>query len=92
MSADNGIYIAQFPDGFRVVHASAIENLNYFEEGTDEWKNELEIYFGNKNEKVFITQEEAQNYAYELAKGYYILEYGVSYIGYFDYLFNVKKE
>ena len=30
MSADNGIYILQTKDGYRVVHAQAIENINWW--------------------------------------------------------------
>jgi hypothetical protein len=33
MSADNGIYIAKFPDGFRVAYSSAIENVDYYRKG-----------------------------------------------------------
>jgi hypothetical protein len=49
MSADNGIYILQSLDGYRVIHAQAIENLYYWETSTccsnpvpiiDEYKNE----------------------------------------------------
>lgn len=88
MSSDNGIYIAQFPDGFRVIHAQAIDNLNYFEEGTEDWKNEFESYYGNA--KVFKIEEEAVLFAHNLAKNYDVLEYGVSSIGYFDYQFKIK--
>ncbi len=34
MSADNGIYIAKFPEGWRVIHAQAIENINYYPKGS----------------------------------------------------------
>ena len=35
MSADNGIYVAQFPDGYRVIHAQAIDNLWWNDESGD---------------------------------------------------------
>ena len=56
MSGDNGIYIAEFPDGFRVIHAQAIENLAYFEEGTKAWKDEIRTYF--KDTKLFTKKSE----------------------------------
>jgi len=30
MSADNGIYILKSKDGFRVIHAQSIDNLNWW--------------------------------------------------------------
>ena len=37
MSADNGVYILKSKDGYRVVHAMAIENLNW-------WWNDSILY------------------------------------------------
>lgn len=34
MSADNGIYIAKFPNGYKVAYAMAIENVDYFPKGS----------------------------------------------------------
>jgi hypothetical protein len=79
MSADNGIYIAEFSDGFRVVHAQAIDNLNYFPQGSEEEKQEWKNYFDGA--KLFATKEAAILYAHELASEYDVLEYGVSFIG-----------
>lgn len=86
MSADNGVYIAKWNDGFRVVHAQAIENIDYFPEGSERWKQEQINYFGKS--PVFKEKSEAILYAHELADKILaddwcpVLEYGVCYIGY----------
>lgn len=82
MSADNGIYIAEFSDGFRVIHARAIDNLGFFPIGSPAEEEEWKRYFGDA--KKFETIEDAQRYAFELADevqqwGY--LEYGINYLG-----------
>jgi len=86
MSADNGIYIAKFPDGYRVCYAHAIDNVTYHREGTKARKKVLKAYFGKS--KVFHTKANAVVHAHELEeeylKGYGILEYGVSYIGEYE--------
>lgn len=94
MSADNGIYIAKFPDGYRVAYAMAIENIDYYPPGSKHRKNELKHYFGNS--LVLEKQEEAEKYAFkiyhEMEKdeiengmfGYFILEYGIRYIGEYE--------
>jgi hypothetical protein len=85
MSADNGIYIAKFPDGFRVIHAQAIENIVYHPLRTKQWKKTMKEYFGKA--PLFATKDEAVLYAHKmeeeiLADGCCpILEYGVSYLG-----------
>lgn len=75
MSADNGIYIAKFPEGYRVAYAAAIENLTTHPEGSDERKNVLREYFGES--PIIDSIEEAVSYAKELEKKYEYLEYGV---------------
>jgi len=87
MSADNGIYIAKFPDGFRVAHAMAIENIDYYPKGSQERKDTLNRYFGAS--KVFQTKEEAILEGHRMEEeimnsDYPILEYGVSYIGEYE--------
>ena len=92
MSADNGIYIAKFPDGYRVTDGAvqAIENVNFFPEGSKERKEELKHYFGKS--PLFKTEEEAVNHAFELEEAFmtnpyddfHILEYGVCYIGEYE--------
>jgi len=94
MSADNGIYIAKFPDGYRVAYAMAIENIDYFPPGSKERKKKLKSYFGNS--PIFEKDEDAERYAFnvyqEMEKdeiengmfGYLILEYGIRYIGEYE--------
>jgi len=79
MSADNGIYIAHFPDGVRVIHAQAIENLDYYHAGSDEYNKEIESYF--KSAKLFTDEDEAVKFAFQYAKEFDVLEYGVSDLG-----------
>ncbi|EKD89631.1 MAG: hypothetical protein ACD_33C00023G0002 [uncultured bacterium] len=75
MSADNGIYIVKFPDGFRVAYAQAIEIIDYYLEGSDERKEKLKMYFGNS--KVYVEKELAILAAHSLAEQYEYLDYGV---------------
>jgi hypothetical protein len=86
MSADNGIYIAKFPDGYRVTHMQAVDNLDYFGEGTTERKHELRAHFGGS--PLFSVRNEAILYAHDLAqnivKDFGILEYGVCEIGEYE--------
>ena len=47
MSADTGIYIVKFLDGYRVSEVSqAIENIDYYPVGSKERKEALKSYFG----------------------------------------------
>lgn len=81
MSADNGIYIVKFPEGFMIGHAQAIENIDWYlsNNDIDGYKQWCEQVFG-KN-RIYYTKETAILKAYELASQYTMLEYGVSYIG-----------
>ena len=85
MSADNGIYIAKFPDGFRVVHAQAIEDIDYYPEGTDEYLDTLKFYFGGS--PLYNSKEEAFEAAHDIEEDILaddfcpILEYGICYLG-----------
>ena len=80
MSADNGVYILPITcDGkaWRVTYAMAIENLEFEPDRKDGYNSEqLESYFGDAPE--FDTEENAILHAHTVAKGYTILEYGVS--------------
>ena len=82
MSADNGIYILVTPtnnggEEYRVVHAMAIDNLDYdVPEGWDLNPEEVKNYF--ENTPVFGDEKEALDYAHELAKDWPFLEYGIS--------------
>lgn len=87
MSADNGIYIAKFPDGYRVCEAQAIENIDYYPEGSDERKQELKNYFGES--KIYETKDEALLAGHKIEEeiansDWPILEYGVCYIGEYE--------
>jgi hypothetical protein len=92
MSADNGIYIAKFPDGYRVSNGAvqAIDNVDYFPEGSKERKEELKSYFGGS--PLFETEDQAFNHANKLYDefmsdeydDFHILEYGISYIGEYE--------
>lgn len=57
MSADNGFYVAQFPDGYRWCYCQAIENCDFFPEGSKERKAMLKDYFGQS--PVFDTERDA---------------------------------
>lgn len=83
MSADNGIYIVKFPDGYRVAHGQAIENIDYYEKGTKERKQMLKQYFGES--KVYKTKKTVTKKAFEMAETYDdYLEYGVCYLGEYE--------
>lgn len=87
MSADNGIYIAEFSDGFRVIEAQGIKNIDYYPKGSKERKQVLKDYF--RDSKVYPTIGEAIVRAHELYDevmncAYPILEYGINFIGKYE--------
>ena len=86
MSADNGIYIAKFPDGYRVAYEAGIDNVDYFPVGSNKRKRHLRITFGKS--KVFSTKELAYEEAKKMEKDFikdgHYLEYGVCYIGEYE--------
>lgn len=80
MSADNGIYIGQWNDGFRVAYCHAIDNVDC--EGL---KKEYEVVLFGLS-KAFATKEEAREEAFRMENqimnsDFPILEYGISSIG-----------
>lgn len=84
MSADNGIYILESKDGFRVIHSQAIENIYFWETMPGEKLNPkyLKQYFGEA--KVFKTRDEAwlearRIYDEIMGEGF-PLEYGINII------------
>ena len=79
MSADNGIYIAKFPHGYRVAYAGAIDNVTYFPSGSQQEKDELRQYFVSS--KVYANEEEAYKRAEELEREWDYLEYGIVNLG-----------
>ena len=93
MSADTGIYIAKFPDGYRVTEVvQCVENVDYFAPGTKERKEELGLYFDNS--KVYLDLESAHKRAWEIYEEFNKdeeefgmgcpIEYGISYIGEYE--------
>ena len=84
MSSDNGIYILEAKDGFRVIHAQAIENLYWWDDGERKEINpeRLVEYFGE--EYVIPTRERAFNVASliyrDLKEKGIPIEYGISFI------------
>jgi len=87
MSADNGIYIVKFPDGFRVIHAQGIDNIDYFPKGSEDRKQELKNYF--KDAKLFINSDNAHKYArqlyYDMLDEAEIVEYGICDLGEYEH-------
>jgi len=82
MSADNGIYILQSKDGFRVIYAQAIENIYEAERHKFNSKY-LKEYFGDS--KLFDSRDEAWEearliYSELTNQGQTYLEYGISII------------
>jgi hypothetical protein len=78
MSADNGVYILKLKDQYRVIHAQAIENLNYsfisgFNSGYVPTRI-VEYYSGTRYTRDI---EKAMQVANAIARGCYILEYGI---------------
>lgn len=78
MSADNGIYIHKFRNGWRVAHAQAIENI-YWKRGSRPYNYRiLKNYF--KHSPLFETKAKALEYAGKLYDEYGYLEYGISFV------------
>ena len=84
MSADNGIYIAEFDDGFRICHGSAIDNLDFFE---TEKERQQEIYNYFHDSALFSSKgqalEAAQKLYDDVMEKFYIIEYGIQFLGHF---------
>lgn len=88
MSADNGVYILEAKDGFRVIHAQAIDNLWYWEYPNPHECSQLnpkyiKQYFGEA--KIFKTIDEAYKAAKEIydeimSSDFPVIEYGISFI------------
>lgn len=85
MSADNGIYIAQFPVGdtfeYRVAVAQAIENCDWPTPGSETAQAYTWLYFHKA--PVFLSERWARDHAFQLydeieKSDFPILEYGIS--------------
>lgn len=96
MSADNGIYIAEFPEGWRVIHTQAIGNLDYYPRESKKWWEVLISYYGDS--PLFSSKEEAWKKAMEMEEDILsddfcpILEYGISILGKFPSIEHLIKE
>lgn len=80
MSADNGIYILESKDGFRVLHAQAIENMYWFKDPNkshlEEWRQHTEAETDAETKQAvteywqrapfFATKQEALQYASDM--------------------------
>lgn len=87
MSADNGIYIAKFPDGYRVAHLQAIENIDYYPTRSAERKAKLKEYFGAS--PIFTEIRLVYEYAFKLQMEILTdpdgeLEYGIQLLGEYE--------
>ena len=83
MSADNGIYIHKFRNGWKVCHAQAIENITNEADKSGYNKKILYEYF--KDSPIFKTQAKALKYAAKLYDEIMnsdcpIIEYGISFV------------
>jgi hypothetical protein len=79
MSADNGIYILECKDQYRVIHAMAIDNLWYShinENNNQLVPTRIVNYFGKSKYTRDINM--ARNIAFSMAKRQPILEYGIN--------------
>jgi hypothetical protein len=66
MSADNGIYLHHFENGWRVVHGQCIENICYKPDKDGYNQKELKRYFAES--PLLKTEDEAWKYARKLYK------------------------
>lgn len=87
MSADNGIYIAEFPNGYRVIKAAAIDNLSLGDKVIKE--KYVRDYFCKA--KLIPNLDAATRIAFKMEQEGYT-EYGVNNIGFFDLEFDYYKE
>ena len=101
MSADNGIYIAKFPDGYRVTDVvGCIENIDYHRKNTKARKKTLAEYFGDS--KLFKTKRGAYRQAqkvYERFTEYEDkfgigcpIEYGIGYVGEYEEFLSIMED
>ena len=78
MSADNGIYIHKFRNGWRICHAQAIENI-FWKAGKNKYNYKiLKDYF--KGSPLYKTEGGAMAAAKKLYDEAGYLEYGISFV------------
>jgi len=76
MSADNGIYIHKFPDGWKVCHGQAVDNIYYEPDESGYNQTELKRFFANS--PLYESEDAAREAAWRLYEKYDgMLEYGV---------------
>jgi hypothetical protein len=82
MSADNGIFILQTKNEFRVAYGQAIDSIyGEFDDETLRWKGNNEAILDFFYEApIFDTIEAALDFATEMSYDYTYLEYGISLI------------
>ena len=76
MSADNGVYIHKFKEGYKVIHAQAIDNI-YWHRGKKKYNYRI-LRNMFKKAKTFKTRSDALNYALDLNNKIGYTEYGIS--------------
>lgn len=81
MSADNGVYVAEFVDGWRVAEASQsrICDLDLFEYATRDYNAIVKEIWGRS--AAFHAKADALLYAHEIAEHLVVCEYGVVVVG-----------
>lgn len=80
MSADNGIYIGEFPNGeFRVIEAMAIDNISYNPDTAEGFvSKEVVRYFGHAGVSIVRDPESAWLVARNFFARIPFVEYGIS--------------
>lgn len=96
MSSDNGIFVLQSPNSltgnieYRVAYASAIENINYFQEGTDLFFAMEVVVFGKSH--VHTNEINALKEALSMQEKIGLTEYGICMIPKRNYAFSTMSQ
>ena len=93
MSADNGVYIAEFVNTqsgnshFRVLHTQCIDNIDYVwkEDGEEAGKQEVREFY--QDAPQFAHEKDAREHAWEVYEELTICEYGICSLGTFEDIF-----
>lgn len=78
MSSDNGLYVLQTKDGWRVKHLQAVENLWWSKGEQLDNLNPVAVYLAFESCIEFTDKKDAFTFAFDWAEDFPILEYGVS--------------
>jgi hypothetical protein len=93
MSADNGVYIAEFrstkfgSSHFRVIHAQCIDDISYVWEKDGEKAGKEVVKGFYDDAPSFADLEVARKHAWEIYEELAVCEYGVCSIGTFEDIF-----